>query len=488
MPTQSTHTLRSLIQSNAFIDGHWVPTDERFPVNNPATGELIAEVANADVLLAERAIEAAHKALHLWRSKTAKQRADLLRKWYQAMLDNKQALGELMSAEQGKPIAEAIGEIEYGASFVDWFAGEAERAAGDVLPITAVDKRSWIIKQPIGVCAAITPWNFPNAMITRKIAPALAAGCTIVVKPPQLTPLSALALAQLASEVGIPDGVINFVPTTHSKEIGEVFTTHPHVRKFSFTGSTEVGKALMQQCASTMKKVSFELGGNAPFIVFDDADLDNAVKELVACKFRNAGQTCISANRVFVDEKIHDAFISKLQTALNRINVGPGNGEAVDYGPLINQSAVEKVTTLVNDAVENGAELICGGRLRDDLGELFYAPTLLTQVKPSMRIAQEEIFGPVIAVQNFATESEAIAQANNTPYGLAGYFCTQDYRRIQRVSEQLDCGMLGINCGAISHTYHAFGGVKESGIGREGSRYGLAEYQELKNMTLGGFS
>lgn len=488
MPTQPTHTLRSLVQTNAFIDGHWVPSDQRFAVTNPANHEVLAEVADADAALAERAIEAAHKALPLWRSKTAKQHADLLRKWYHAMLDNKQALGELMSLEQGKPIAEAVGEIEYGASFVDWFAGEAERTYGDILPINASDKRSWIIKQPVGVCAAITPWNFPNAMITRKVAPALAAGCTIVVKPPQLTPLSALALAQLASEVGIPDGVINVVPSTQSRAIGEVFTNHPQVRKFTFTGSTAVGKALMEQCAGTMKKLSLELGGNAPFIVFDDADIELAVKELIVCKFRNAGQTCISANRVLVQNSIHDKFVDHLQRELKKLKVAPGDAEEVDYGPLINQDAIDKVSELIDDATQQGAKLLEGGRVLSELGELFYAPTLVIDVTPSMRIAQEEIFGPVIAIQGFEDEAAGIEQANATPFGLAGYFCAQDYRRIQRVSEQLECGMLGINSGAISHAYNAFGGVKESGIGREGSRYGLAEYQETKNITLGGFS
>lgn len=488
MPTHPTHTLRSLIQTNAFIDGHWVPSEQRFAVTNPANQDVLAEVADGDATLAERAIEAAHKALPLWRGKTAKQRADLLRKWYQAMLDNKQALGELMSLEQGKPIAEAIGEIEYGASFVDWFAGEAERSYGDILPINANDKRSWIIKQPVGVCAAITPWNFPNAMITRKVAPALAAGCTIVVKPPQLTPLSALALAQLASEVGIPDGVINIVPTTQSKAVGEVFTSHPRVRKFTFTGSTAVGKALMEQCAGTMKKISLELGGNAPFIVFDDADIELAVQELLVCKFRNAGQTCISANRVLVQDAVHDKFVERLQSKLNSLKVAAGDAEDVDYGPLINQDAIDKVNELIKDAEQNGATVLEGGRVMTELGELFYAPTLIIDVTPSMRIAQEEIFGPVIAVQRFTDEAQGIEQANATPFGLAGYFCAQDYRRILRVSEQLDCGMLGINSGAISHAYNAFGGVKESGIGREGSRYGLAEYQETKNITLGGFS
>lgn len=482
------HSKRSLIQTNAFIDGHWIPTDSRFEVTNPATGEVIAEVADGDSQLAERAVDAAHSALTLWRQKTPAERAAALRKWYNSILANKQALGELMSAEQGKPIAEAVGEIEYGASFIDWFAGEAERSYGDMLPIASSDKRSWITKQGVGVCAAITPWNFPNAMITRKIAPALAAGCTIVVKPPQQTPLSALALAQLASEVGIPDGVINIVPTTSAKAVGEVFTTHPRVRKFTFTGSTAVGKQLMEQCAGTMKKVSLELGGNAPFIVFESADLDHAVEQLMAAKFRNAGQTCIAANRVLVDASIEADFIKRLQQKVESLKVAAGDAEDCDYGPLIDQAAVDKVQRLQSEAIEQGAELVCGGDVLDDLGSQFYSPTILRQVTSTMTIAQEEIFGPVIAIQTFTEEDEAVMLANSTPFGLAGYFCSQDIAQIYRVSEHLDCGMLGINAGAISHAYNAFGGVKESGIGREGSRYGLAEYQETKNITLGGLA
>jgi len=390
--------------------------------------------------------------------------------------------------EQGKPVAEAVGEIEYGASFVDWFAGEAERVYGDMLPVSATDKRSWIVKQPIGVCAAITPWNFPNAMITRKVAPALAAGCTIVVKPPQLTPLSALAIAQLASEVGIPDGVINIIPSTHSKAVGEVLTTHPKIRKFSFTGSTEVGRVLMKQCAESVKKVSMELCGNAPFIVFDDADLDVAVTELIACKFRNAGQTCVSANRILVDESVHDEFVEKLTRKVEALTVAAGTNEDSDYGPLINTSAIEKVQRLVTTAQSDGAKLVTGGKVLTEIGDLFYAPTILTDVQPSMDIAQEEIFGPVVAITKFTSEEQGIQLANDTDFGLAGYFCAQKIDRIMRVSEQLDCGMLGVNSGAISHAYNAFGGVKQSGIGREGSKYGIDEYLETKNITLGNIS
>ncbi|MGQ4275437.1 NAD-dependent succinate-semialdehyde dehydrogenase [Pseudidiomarina sp. E22-M8] len=484
----TSHSMRSLTKTNAFIDGHWVPVEQRFAVTNPATDEVIAEVADADAAIAERAVDAAHNALPGWRKKTARERADVLKRWFDSMLANKQALAELMCAEQGKPVAEAAAEIEYGASFVDWFAAEAERSYGDVLPLQSPDKRVWITKQGVGVCAAITPWNFPNAMITRKVAPALAAGCTMVIKPPQLTPLSALAIAQLASEVGIPDGVINIVPSSDAKSVGKVLTEHPSVRKFSFTGSTKVGKTLMQQCASTMKKVSFELGGNAPFIVFDDANLELAVEQLLLCKFRNAGQTCISANRVLVQENVLDKFVELLKPALNKLKVAAGTADEVNYGPLIDQDAVDKVKRLVDDAKEQGAECIQGGNVLDDLGALFYAPTLLTGITSTMDIAQEEIFGPVIAIQTFATEEEGVRKANATPFGLAGYFCAEDYRRIDRVSNALECGMLGINAGAISHAYNAFGGVKESGIGREGSRYGLAEYQETKTITLGGFA
>ncbi|RUO60478.1 succinate-semialdehyde dehydrogenase (NADP(+)) [Pseudidiomarina insulisalsae] len=480
--------MRSLTKSNAFIDGHWVPVDQRFEVTNPATGEVLAEVADADAALAERAVEAAHRALPGWRDRTPQERSELLLKWFDSMQANKQALAELMCAEQGKPVAEAAAEIEYGASFVRWFAGEAERSYGDVLPRQSDDKRVWISKQPVGVCSAITPWNFPNAMITRKVAPALAAGCTIVVKPPHLTPLSALAIAQLASEVGIPDGVLNIVPSYEAKHVGKVLTEHPLIRKFSFTGSTAVGKKLMEQCASNVKKVSFELGGNAPFIVFDDADLDLAVEQLLICKFRNAGQTCISANRILVQEKVLDSFVNKLKSAMEQLKVDRGTADEVDYGPLIDQDAIDKVQRLVNDAKDNGAECLLGGNVLDELGELFYAPTLLTEVTSTMDIASEEIFGPVVAIQSFSDEEEGIRKANDTPFGLAGYFCAQDYRRIDRVSNALECGMLGINAGAISHAYNAFGGVKQSGIGREGSRYGLAEYQETKTLTLGGFA
>lgn len=481
----SSHSMKSLTKKDLFIEGHWVPTEKRFAVTNPATGETISEVADADAELTERAINVAEQAFSSWSKTPTQERVKLLRKWYQAMMDNQQALAEIMSAEQGKPVAEAAGEIAYGASFVDWFAGEAERINGDILPHTEAGKRVMVMKQPIGVCAAITPWNFPNAMITRKVAPALAAGCTIVVKPPQLTPLSALAIAQLASEVGIPDGVINIVPSTDAKTVGKILAESPKVRKLSFTGSTGVGKVLMSQCASNVKKISLELGGNAPFLVFDDADLDEAVEQLIACKFRNAGQTCISANRVLVQASVADKFIEKLKPAISKLKLGVGTDD-VDLGPLVNQDAVDKVNRLVKSAVDNGAEVVLGGKVDSDLGELFYQPTLLTGVTGEMEISEEEIFGPVVAVSTFDDEQQGIERANDTPFGLASYFCSRSVDRIFRVSEALEYGMVGINAGGISHAFNPFGGVKESGIGREGSKYGIDEYLEIKTVTLGG--
>ena len=482
----SSHSMSSLTKQDCFIEGHWVPTEKRFAVTNPANGEVITEVADADGDLTQRAINAAEIALAKWRATSTQERAALLRKWHQAIIDNKQALGELMSAEQGKPVPEAVGEVEYGASFVDWFAGEAERINGDILPITDNSKRVMVIKQPVGVCAAITPWNFPNAMITRKVAPALAAGCTIVVKPPQLTPLSSLALAQLASEVGIPDGVINILPTTDSKTVGEILATSKQVRKLSFTGSTGVGKILMKQCAENIKKISLELGGNAPFIVFDDADLDEAAEQLMACKFRNGGQTCISANRVLVQDSVKDEFVKKIVAKVKALNVGPGDKENVDLGPLIDQDAVDKVQRLVISAKSDGATIEVGGSVMTELGDLFYAPTVVSGVTQEMDITQEEIFGPVIAISTFETEEEAVQQANDTPFGLASYFAAKDTARIFRVSEGLEYGMVGVNTGGISHAYNPFGGIKESGIGREGSKYGIDEYLEIKTITLGG--
>ncbi|XKG29006.1 NAD-dependent succinate-semialdehyde dehydrogenase [Idiomarina seosinensis] len=482
----SAHSMSSLTKTDCFIEGHWVPTEARFTVTNPATGDVIAEVADADEDLTQRAINSAEDALHSWSRKSARERAELLRKWYNSMIDNKQALAELMSAEQGKPVPEAAGEVEYGASFVDWFAGEAERMDGDILPVVDNSKRVLVMKQPVGVCAAITPWNFPNAMITRKIAPALAAGCTIVVKPPQLTPLSSLALAQLASEVGIPDGVINLIPTTDAKTVGKTLATSDKVRKLSFTGSTGVGKVLMQQCSENVKKISLELGGNAPFIVFDDADVDSAAEQLMACKFRNGGQTCIAANRILVHESLKDDFVNAITQKVKALRVGPGDKEGVDLGPLIDTDAVDKVQRLVLAAKSDGATIETGGHVLSDLGDLFYAPTVVSGVTEDMEINNEEIFGPVVAISTFETEEEAIEKANNTPFGLASYFAAKDTARIFRVSEALEYGMVGVNTGGISHAYNPFGGIKESGVGREGSKYGLDEYLEIKTITLGG--
>lgn len=477
--------MTSLLRTQAFVNGQWISTDQHFNVYNPATSAVVATVTQADSALTLAAIAAAEQALGPWQQLLPKQRAELLRQWQHLILAHQHELAALMTAEQGKPLAEALGEIEYGASYFDWFAGEAERSYGTLLAQGQEGQKSWYQAQGIGVCAAITPWNFPHAMIARKVAPALAAGCTIVIKPAEATPLSALALAQLAQDAGIPAGVVNILPTADPALVGDILTTHPSVKKLTFTGSTKVGKQLMAQCASTLKKVSMELGGNAPFIVFDDADLELAVQALMQCKFRNAGQTCVSANRVFVDASVQPQFIALLKTELSKLNVGSGLDPSVDYGPLINQAAIDKVSTLVRDAVQQGATLLMGGHSLAEQGPLFYAPTLLTGVMASMRIAQEEIFGPVIAVQSFQDEAEAIQIANAVPVGLAGYFCTENYRRIERVSQQLECGMLGINTGAISHAYNAFGGVKESGIGREGSPLGLAEYQEIKNITIG---
>ncbi len=481
----SNQSMTSLLRTEAFINGRWASASHQFDVCNPATGAVIAKVANSDSAMTHAAIDAAAQALPQWRALLPKQRAQLLRRWHQLVLDNKRALAELMTTEQGKPLAEAMTEVEYGASYIDWFAGEAERSYGTILSQGATGHKSWYIRQAIGVCAAITPWNFPHAMITRKLAPALAAGCTMVVKPAEATPLSALALAQLAHDAGIPAGVINILPTQQPAAIGEILTTHPDIKKFTFTGSTAVGKQLMAQCASTVKKVSLELGGNAPFIVFEDANLELAAAELIRCKFRNAGQTCISANRVLVQHSVLSQFLELLQSKLQQLTIGSGFEPAVDYGPLINQAAIDKVAGLIADAVAHGAELIAGGKLLPELGPLYYAPTLIFGITPAMRIAQEEIFGPVIAIQAFTDEAQAIRLANAAPVGLAGYFCTEDYRRIERVSTLLECGMLGINTGAISHAYNAFGGIKESGIGREGSPVGIAEYQEIKNITLG---
>ncbi|MCO6479477.1 MAG: NAD-dependent succinate-semialdehyde dehydrogenase [Phaeodactylibacter sp.] len=477
----------TLFQNKAFINGRWVKAEngKTYPVKNPANGALIAEAPDMGAIETRRAIEAANAALPAWRAKTAGERASILRRWYELQMANVDDLGLILTTEQGKPLAEAKGEIKYGASFVEWFAEEAKRAYGDVIPGHDADKRIVVIKQPIGVVAAITPWNFPNAMITRKVAPALAAGCTVVAKPAQDTPLSALALAELASQAGFPPGVFNVVTTNSPAEVGGELTANPIVRKLSFTGSTKVGKLLMEQCAGTVKKVGLELGGNAPFIVFDDADIDAAVAGAIASKYRNAGQTCVCANRIYAQDTIYDEFVEKLAKAVKEQKVGPGVEEGVVIGPLINQAGLEKVETLVADAVEKGASVITGGQ-RHELGGTFYQPTVLAGVDATMRMANEEIFGPVAPVYRFKDELEVIAAANSTQYGLASYFYGRDVGRIWRVAEALEYGMVGINTGMISTAVAPFGGVKESGIGREGSKYGLEEFMEIKYLCFGG--
>lgn len=476
-----------LLQRHAWIDGEWTPAHggKTFAVRNPADGSVIAEVADCGPEEAHKAIEAAHRAFPAWAAMLPARRARLLRRWFELIRAHTDDLALLLTAEQGKPLAEAKGEIKYGASFVEWFAEEARRIYGDIIPPHAAGVRLAVIKQPVGVVAAITPWNFPNAMITRKVAPALAAGCTVVVKPAEDTPLSALALAVLAHEAGFPPGVFNVVPTSDPAPVGEVLTGSPLVRKLSFTGSTEVGKLLMRQCADTVKKVSLELGGNAPFIVFDDADIDAAVQGAMASKYRNTGQTCICANRIFVQDGVYEAFAKKFAEAVQQLRVGVGTEEGVHIGPLINEAALEKVERLVANATARGACVLTGGR-RHERGGTFYTPTVLTDVTPDMAIAQEEIFGPVAPLYRFHTEEEVIRLANDTRYGLAAYFYGRDIGRVWRVAEALEYGMVGINTGMISTAVAPFGGVKESGIGREGSKYGIEEFVEIKYLCFGG--
>ena len=476
-----------LLKSDVYLDGAWVPAGSgaRFNVLNPASSEVIAQVADADDTDARRAIEAAARALPAWRKKTAKERAALLRKWFDLIMANQEDLAQLMTAEQGKPLAETRGEVAYGASFIEWFAEEGKRVYGDVIPTTQQDRRILVLREPVGVVAAITPWNFPNAMITRKCAPALAAGCTFVIKPAEETPLSALALAELATRAGIPAGVFNVVPSNQPAKVGGELTQNPIVRKYSFTGSTEIGKLLMRQSASTVKKVSLELGGNAPFIVFDDADLDAAVEGAMLSKYRNMGQTCVCANRFLVQEKIYDAFAEKLVARVTALKVGDGTADGVTQGPLINLAGVEKVERLLKDAVGKGARVVTGGK-RHPLGGTFFEPTVLRDATPAMTVAREEIFGPVAVLYPFATEAEAIRMANDTEYGLAAYFYARDLGRVMRVAEALEYGILGINEGIISTEVAPFGGFKESGIGREGSKYGIEDYLEIKYLALGG--
>lgn len=475
----------TLLRYQSFINNEWIDvrTGKTFPVTNPANQEVLGQVADCGAEETRQAISAADAALPEWRSKTATVRAGILRRWYDLILANAEDLGLLMTLEQGKPLAEARGEVKYGASFIEWFAEEGKRAYGDIIPPHQPGLRLLVTKQPVGVVAAITPWNFPNAMITRKVAPALAAGCTVVIKPSEETPLSALALAELAVRAGFPPGVINIVTGTDAPAIGLAMTESPLVRKLSFTGSTEIGKLLMRQSADTIKKISLELGGNAPFIVFDDADLDAAVEGAITSKYRNAGQTCVCANRILVQSGIYEAFLEKFIPAVQKQKVGAGTEQGVNIGPLINTEALDKVQRLVGDATRKGARLLTGGHA---LSGTFFEATVLADVTSGMEIMHEEIFGPVAPVIRFDTEQEAIQIANDTPYGLAAYFYGRDVGRVFRVAEALDYGMIGVNTGLVATTVAPFGGMKESGIGREGSKYGLEEFLEVKYICIGG--
>jgi succinate-semialdehyde dehydrogenase/glutarate-semialdehyde dehydrogenase len=479
--------VQTLLRRQAYIGGEWVDagSGKTFAVLNPATGEVVAQVADCGVADAQRAIDAAAKAQPEWAAKTAKERATILKRWFDLMMANQEELGALLTAEQGKALAEAKGEIAYGASFIEWFAEEGKRLYGDVIPTYAKDRRVLVLKQPIGVCASITPWNFPNAMIARKAAPALAAGCTLVARPAELTPLSALAMAELAHRAGIPAGVLNIVPGTDASGVGKLFCESPQIRKVSFTGSTEVGRILLRQSADTIKKCSMELGGNAPFIVFDDADLDEAVKGAIASKYRNAGQTCVCANRILVQEGVHDAFAEKFAAEVKKLKVGNGMEAGVTVGPLIEPKAVDKVERHIKDAVEKGARIVTGGK-RHELGGTFFEPTVLADATPDMKIFSEETFGPVAPLFRFKTEEEAIRLANDTVFGLAAYFYTKDVGRVFRVGEALEYGLVGANAGVISTEVAPFGGVKQSGLGREGSKYGIDDYLEIKYLAIGG--
>jgi succinate-semialdehyde dehydrogenase/glutarate-semialdehyde dehydrogenase len=473
-----------LLRNTCLIDGEWLAGVATIDVRDPATGELVGAVPSFGAAETRRAIDAAEAAFPAWRARTAAERARILRRWFELMLENQEDLARLMTREQGKPLAEARGEIAYAASFIEWFAEEARRVYGDVIPSPLADRRLIVLKQPIGVCAAITPWNFPAAMITRKAAPALAAGCTVVAKPAEQTPLSALALAWLGQQAGLPPGVLNVV-TGAPQTIGGELTSSPKVRKLSFTGSTEVGRLLMAQCAPTLKKLSLELGGNAPFIVFDDADLDAAVAGAMVSKYRNTGQTCVCSNRFLVQRGVHDEFARKLAAAVAGLKVGNGLEEGVTQGPLIDEAALAKVEELLADAVARGAHVLCGGR-RHARGGTFFEPTVLSGATAAMRLAREEIFGPVAPIFIFDNEAEAIQMANDTEFGLAAYFYSRDIAGAWRVGEALDYGMVGINSGLISNEVAPFGGVKQSGLGREGSKYGIDEYLEIKYLAMAG--
>jgi succinate-semialdehyde dehydrogenase/glutarate-semialdehyde dehydrogenase len=476
----------AIFRQACYIDGAWVTAGSgaTITVDDPATGQAVGVVPRLGAAETRQAIDAASQALPAWRKKTAKERAAVMRRWFDLMVENREDLARLMTTEQGKPLGESLGEVAYAAGFLEWFGEEAKRVYGDTIPAPQADKRIVVIKQPIGVVACITPWNFPLAMITRKAGPAIAAGCTVVLKPASQTPFSALALAELGERAGLPKGVFNVI-TGSAAEIGGELTSNPEVRKLSFTGSTEIGKLLMSQCAGTVKKISLELGGNAPFIVFDDADLDAAVEGAMASKYRNTGQTCVCANRIYVQDSVYDAFAAKLAEAVAALTPAPGLEAGATQGPLIDDRAVQKVEEHIGDALSKGARIVTGGG-RHALGGRFFQPTVLADVTTSMLIAREETFGPVAPLFRFRTEEEAITLGNDTPFGLAAYFYGRDIGRVWRVAEALESGMVGINTGIISNEVAPFGGVKESGLGREGSKYGVEEFLEVKYLCFGG--
>ena len=475
--------------TQSYVGGSWKDSrsGKTYEVVDPSTSECIAKVSDCDAQDATQAVDAAHQALKSWQRKTSVERHGVLIKWFQLVQQSADMLAEIMTLESGKPLSESYAEVNYAASYIEWFAEEAKRVYGDVIPAVSPDKKMLVQRQGVGVCAAITPWNFPLAMITRKAAPALAAGCTMVLKPAEATPLSALALAYLADKAGIPAGVFNVVTASHGVEVGKVFSQDARIKKLSFTGSTAVGKLLLKQCADTVKRVSMELGGNAPFIVFDDADIEQAVAGAIASKYRNTGQTCVCANRFYVQSGIYDRFVQALSDAVKSMKVGHGLDEGVVQGPLINQASFNKVAGLVEDAKQKGAEVVVGGEPHS-LGGLFYQPTILGNITSDMDIVHQEIFGPIAAISVFEDESDVIEKANDTPYGLAAYFYSKDIARVWRVSEALEYGMVGINEGVISTAMAPFGGVKESGMGREGSQYGMDEYLELKYLCMGGLN
>ena len=475
----------SLLKTQAYVNGRWINGEKTFPVYNPATGELVANVTDLGPSDVAGAVDAAHAAQPAWAAKTGKERAAVLRRWFDLMVENADDLATILTAEMGKPLAEARGEILYGASFIEWFAEEAKRIYGETIPGHQADKRIVVIRQPVGVVGSITPWNFPNAMIARKVAPALAVGCSFVARPAELTPLSAIAMAVLAERAGVPAGIFNVLPSSDSAGVGQELCANPKVAKITFTGSTRVGRILMKQCADTIKKMSLELGGNAPFIVFDDADLDAAVEGALIAKYRNGGQTCVCANRIYVQSGIYDAFAAKLAEKVRGMKIGNGFEEGVTVGPLISEAALKKVEEHVSDALAKGARVLEGGE-RAELGGTFYRPTVLADVTTEMKVAREETFGPVAPLFRFEDEAEAVAMANDTEFGLASYFYSKDLARVWRVAEALESGMVGINTGLISTEVAPFGGIKQSGLGREGSRHGVEDYLELKYLCMGG--